>query len=105
MCARWQIAILRQLDHPHIVALKEVVVTRTDTFIVMELLSGGELFNRIVDVVRAATLLRLLHLHSSARSMHATAGPVSGEECCRFVRANSSFHGVFTLTQHRPPRR
>jgi len=44
-----EIGILRQLDHPHIVSLKEVVVTKEDTFIVMELLSGGELFNRIVD--------------------------------------------------------
>ena len=44
-----QIAILRQLAHPHIVSLKEVVVSKVDTFIVMELLSGGELFNRIVD--------------------------------------------------------
>ena len=44
-----QIDILRQLDHPYIVSLKEVVVTSKDTYIVMELLSGGELFNRIVE--------------------------------------------------------
>lgn len=44
-----EIAILRQLNHPHIVSLKEVVTTPSDTYIVMELLGGGELFNRIVD--------------------------------------------------------
>jgi len=44
-----EINILRQLRHPHIVALKEVVATSTYTYIVMELLSGGELFNRIVE--------------------------------------------------------
>mmetsp|Transcript_23714 Transcript_23714/g.66745 ORF Transcript_23714/g.66745 Transcript_23714/m.66745 type:complete len:333 (-) Transcript_23714:741-1739(-) len=44
-----EIDILRQLSHPHIVALKEVVATPSDTYIVMELLGGGELFNRIVD--------------------------------------------------------
>jgi len=44
-----EIAILRQLSHQHIVALKEVVATPSDTYIVMELLGGGELFNRIVD--------------------------------------------------------
>lgn len=44
-----EINILRQLQHPHIVALKEVVATSTYTYIVMELLSGGELFNRIVE--------------------------------------------------------
>lgn len=44
-----EIKILRQLQHPHIVQLKEVVTTADNTYIVMELLSGGELFNRIVD--------------------------------------------------------
>jgi len=44
-----EIKILRQLSHPHIVQLKEVVHTTDNTYIVMELLSGGELFNRIVD--------------------------------------------------------
>ena len=38
-----EVAILRQLNHPHIVSLKEVVVTRAETYIVMELLSGGAL--------------------------------------------------------------
>jgi len=69
-----EIAILRKLDHPHIVQLKEVVVTRADTFIVMELLSGGELFNRIVEQGRfteanaaalfSQILLSMEYLHS-----------------------------------------
>ena len=37
-----QIEILRKLDHPHIVGLKEVVVAKQNTYIMMELLSGGE---------------------------------------------------------------
>jgi len=44
-----EIKILRQLSNPHIVQLKEVVTAKENTYIVMELLSGGELFNRIVD--------------------------------------------------------
>jgi len=44
-----EIKILRKLRHPHIVNLKEVVTTDDYTYIIMELLSGGELFNRIVD--------------------------------------------------------
>jgi len=44
-----EIKILRKLRHPHIVNLKEVVTTETFTYIVMELLSGGELFHRIVE--------------------------------------------------------
>jgi len=69
-----EIDILRKLDHPHIVALKEVVVCPMDTYIVMELLSGGELFNRIVEQGRfsepdaaelfAQILLAMEYLHS-----------------------------------------
>lgn len=44
-----EINILRKLRNPHIVQLKEVVTTAANTYIVMELLSGGELFNRIVE--------------------------------------------------------
>ena len=72
--SRSQIDILRKLDHPHIVSLKEVVVTVSDTYIVMELLSGGELFNRIVEEGRfpeeaaarlfAQILLSMEYLHS-----------------------------------------
>lgn len=43
-----EIRILRKLRHPYIVTLKEVVTTAQQTYIVMELLSGGELFERIV---------------------------------------------------------
>jgi len=69
-----EIKILRQLRHPYIVSLKEVVTTPSDTYIVMELLSGGELFNRIVDKgsfpekeaaqLFAQILLSMEYLHS-----------------------------------------
>jgi len=44
-----EIKILRKLRHPHIVNLKEVVTTDAYTYIIMELLSGGELFHRIIQ--------------------------------------------------------
>lgn len=44
-----EIKILRKLHHPYIVKLKEVVTTEENTYIVMELLEGGELFERIVE--------------------------------------------------------
>lgn len=69
-----EIEILRMLQHPHIVNLKEVITTISDTFIVMELLSGGELFNRIVEktcfpepeaqALFAQILLSMDYLHS-----------------------------------------
>ena len=37
-----QIKILRQLRHPHIVQLKEVVTTEVNTYIVMELCAAAE---------------------------------------------------------------
>jgi len=105
-----EIAILRKLDHPHIVALKEVVVTRLDTFIVMELLSGGELFNRIVEQGRfneksaaalfAQILLSMEYLHSlnivhrdvkpenilyvkeGSSEVRFIRGPGGGDRCC-----------------------
>jgi len=69
-----EINILRQLRHPYIVTLKEVVATSSFTYIVMELLSGGELFNRIVEkgcfkehegqALFAQILLSMEYLHS-----------------------------------------
>jgi hypothetical protein len=45
---RTEIAILRLVQHPHIVRLETVFESGTQIFIVMEYLQGGELFNNIV---------------------------------------------------------
>lgn len=42
-----EISILKLFKHPHIIRLYEVISTPTDIFIVMEYVSGGELFNYI----------------------------------------------------------
>eukprot|EP00298_Acanthocystis_sp_HF-20_P017065 c21659_g4_i4.p1 GENE.c21659_g4_i4~~c21659_g4_i4.p1 ORF type:complete len:462 (+),score=172.67 c21659_g4_i4:102-1487(+) len=44
-----EITLLAALDHPGIVRLKEVVRTSKHVVLVMELLTGGELFDRIVN--------------------------------------------------------
>jgi len=46
---RDEIAILRQLDHPNIVKLEDVYEDRQNLFLVMEICSGGELYDRIVS--------------------------------------------------------
>ena len=40
--------ILRTLEHPYIVELTDVYITRDTLYLVMELLKGGDLFDRIV---------------------------------------------------------
>ena len=44
-----EIKILRQVNHPHIVQLYEIIETSKQLLLVMELAEGGELFNYIVS--------------------------------------------------------
>ncbi len=44
---RREIQILKLFRHPHIIKLYEVISTPTDIFMVMEYVSGGELFDYI----------------------------------------------------------
>lgn len=47
-----EIAIMKILKHPHIVELKEVLQSSKHIYIVLELVTGGELFDRIVQAKR-----------------------------------------------------
>ena len=40
-----EIAILRQLNNPHIIKLHEVYETKNSIYMVMELIEGGQLFD------------------------------------------------------------
>ena len=44
---RREIQILKMFRHPHIIKLYEVITTPTDIFMIMEFVSGGELFDYI----------------------------------------------------------
>lgn len=44
-----EITILKMLKHKHLIALKEVLQTKSNVYMVMELVTGGELFDRIVS--------------------------------------------------------
>jgi len=45
-----EMEILKQVDHPNIISLKEIVDTKNCLFIVTELVTGGELFDKIVEL-------------------------------------------------------
>ena len=45
---RTEIAIMRLIDHPNIIKLKEVFDTKKHLLIIMEIIEGGELFEQIV---------------------------------------------------------
>ena len=44
-----EISVLRRLIHPHIVQLVETFEDKAKVYLVMELVTGGELFDRIVE--------------------------------------------------------
>lgn len=44
-----EISIMKMVRHAHVVQLKEVLASRTKIFIVLELITGGELFDKIVS--------------------------------------------------------
>jgi hypothetical protein len=43
-----EIAIMKHVRHPNVVNLREVLASKTHVYIVLELVTGGELFDRIV---------------------------------------------------------
>jgi serine/threonine protein kinase len=47
MIARQEFDLLKSLRHPHIVRVKEFFVTPKEIYMVMELVKGMELFERI----------------------------------------------------------
>ena len=50
-----EVNILRSVDHPAIIRLLDVVETDSHIYIVLELAVGGELFDKIIQVVRMAS--------------------------------------------------
>jgi len=45
-----EMEILKQVQHPNIICLKEIIDTKSCLFIITELVTGGELFDKIVEL-------------------------------------------------------
>ncbi|XP_075516802.1 CBL-interacting serine/threonine-protein kinase 8-like isoform X1 [Primulina tabacum] len=43
-----EISIMKRVRHPHVVRLHEVIASRTKIYIILEFITGGELFDKIV---------------------------------------------------------
>ncbi|CEL97997.1 unnamed protein product [Vitrella brassicaformis CCMP3155] len=81
---RTEIAIMKQLDHPNIVKLYETFEDAKNIYLVLELCTGGELFDRIIEAgffteKQASTIMRqilaaLFYLHSQ-KIMHRDLKP------------------------------
>jgi len=46
---KMETAILQKVHHPNIIELKELVDTKDYLYLIMELVTGGELFDKIVE--------------------------------------------------------
>ncbi|KAH0625797.1 hypothetical protein JD844_034057 [Phrynosoma platyrhinos] len=46
---RTEIGVLLRLSHPNIIKLKEIFETPTEITLILELVTGGELFDRLID--------------------------------------------------------
>jgi serine/threonine protein kinase len=49
-----EISIMKMVKHRYIVGMVEVLASKTKIFIVLELVTGGELFDKIVSVGKMA---------------------------------------------------
>ena len=53
-----EISIMKMVKHPNVVELVEVLASKTKIFIVLELVSGGELFDRLfICACKSATII------------------------------------------------
>lgn len=67
-----EIALSRQIDHKHVVKVLDVFASASKVYLVLELVEGGELFDKIAEDGPL----------SEAKARHYMSQLVSGIECC-----------------------
>jgi len=61
-----EIAVMKHVRHPHVVNVHEVLASRTHVYIVLELVTGGELFDRIATSGRLEERLARVYFQQLA---------------------------------------
>jgi serine/threonine protein kinase len=65
-----EIEIMKKVDHPNIILLRQVFEDKKHVYLVMELVTGGELFDKIVEVTICVFVFLLLTRFFAARKLH-----------------------------------
>lgn len=52
-----EVATMKLIKHPNVVQLYEVMGSRTKIYIVLEFVTGGELFDKIVSIFTYASII------------------------------------------------
>ena len=81
---RQEIAIMKQLDHPNVIKLYETFEDNRNIYLVMELCTGGELFDRIIELghltehqaaILMQQILRAIYYMHESKIMHRDLKP------------------------------
>lgn len=67
---RQEIAIMKQLDHPNIIKLFETFEDARNIYLVMELCTGGELFDRIIELGHLTEHQAAILMQQVLRAVH-----------------------------------
>ncbi|CAM9591447.1 unnamed protein product [Discosporangium mesarthrocarpum] len=70
-----EVSVMREMDHPHIVRMHEVFYTKRNIFMIMDLATGGELFNLVTKnpgdcASEEEIIMMITHMLSAVGYMH-----------------------------------
>lgn len=74
-----EIEIMRQMNHPNLIQLIDTIDTTDHCYIIMELCTGGELFNQVVKLTYLSEDLSrhvILQVARAVQYLHQTLGIV-----------------------------
>ena len=102
-----EVDILKAVKHPYIVQCYDVEETESKVYLFMELMSGGELFDRIVDKGHFTEKVRRAPRCAARRAPGACAAPqprdLSSAGCHRRLHQADRLDQVPALAGDRPP--